>query len=81
MGKVNEKVELVNYQDKIEAKLGLKKENRIRKIIIENALIDSGATMLMIPKKIIKQLGLEQRGSILVKDANGNSVTRKAQLY
>jgi len=76
MGKVSVKIELVNYQDMVAFNLGLKKENEIRRFIENNALIDSGATMLMIPKKTINYLGLVKRGTILVKDANGNSEKR-----
>ncbi|MEW5691969.1 MAG: hypothetical protein AB1765_01590 [Candidatus Hydrogenedentota bacterium] len=76
MGKINVRIELINYQDMIAFNLGIKKENEIRKFIVNDALVDSGATMLMVPQKIVKQLGLQRRESILVKDANGGSINR-----
>ena len=57
MGKVNVKVNLINYEDIIAVKLGVRKKDDIRSIEIEG-LVDNGATMLSIPRKVFDKLGL-----------------------
>jgi len=56
---------------KIRAKEGIIKKEEIRELIIENAIVDTGATMLSLPIDIIEKLGLEEVGITEVRTANG----------
>lgn len=58
MGIVYAEIELVNAADVVNARRKLIEENNIRKITV-NALVDSGASMLIISEEVRLQLGLE----------------------
>jgi clan AA aspartic protease len=57
MGLVHADIELVNLEDKILAKNGYLKPNKVRKVTV-NMMVDSGAVMLAINEEIKTQLGL-----------------------
>ncbi len=60
MGAVKVKAYIQNVVDVYEASLGTLSEERVRIVSVEDALIDSGATMLSLPKRMIDHLGLMQ---------------------
>ena len=60
MGKVMVTATVENFGDVFNAKMGSIPETEIRRIEIPDALVDTGATGLMLPKRMIHELGLKQ---------------------
>ncbi len=48
-----------NLQDAFDAKRGLLPDDQVRRIEVTDAIIDTGATTLLLPKRMIAALGLE----------------------
>lgn len=44
--------------------------------LVRNCIVDTGATMTVIPQAVVSQLGLRLRGAIRVKYANGRTAWR-----
>jgi predicted aspartyl protease len=65
------KIELVNLTDLNLADAGVIRPEEIRRATIENALVDTGATRLSLPKSLIEQLGLTPVGVTRAITANG----------
>ncbi|RKU16091.1 hypothetical protein C6500_18125 [Candidatus Poribacteria bacterium] len=65
------RIELENLKDLHAVELGVRKPEDVRRLTIENALVDTGATGLCLPKSLIEQLGLTPLRSIGVQTANG----------
>jgi predicted aspartyl protease len=59
MGKVLVTAKIENMQDIHAVQLGLLRPDQIRSIEVHDALVDTGATMFSMPKRLIAQLGLE----------------------
>lgn len=75
MGRTLEKVRVTNYLDIAKAGEGLIKEDKIRSIKIE-AVVDTGATFLCLPREVIEKLGLICRKSLTIVTANGKAKRR-----
>lgn len=58
MGKVLVTAKIESIEDLVKAKFGLISEPEIRAVVVDDALVDTGATTLSMPKKLITQLGL-----------------------
>ena len=65
------RIELENLKDLHAVELGVRKSEDVRRLTIENALVDTGATGFCLPKSLIEQLGLIPLRSIGVQTANG----------
>src|SRR5207245_2824530 len=63
-------VELANDEDLVRVKVGLISADEVRRMTIRG-VVDSGATRLVIPESVAKQLGLEMSGSVGVRYADG----------
>lgn len=63
MGRVLTSATIENYVDLWAAKQGLITADQIRRIEVTDALVDSGATLLSVPTRLIQELGLE-KGSL-----------------
>ena len=59
MGKVLVKAKVENLQDLYEANSGVRSRDQVRSIEVEDALVDTGATMLSLPRRLIDELGLQ----------------------
>ena len=59
MGKVLVTAKIDNLEDIFSAKKGLIPADQIRAVEVMDALVDTGATGLSLPKQLIAQLGLE----------------------
>jgi clan AA aspartic protease len=70
MGRVMQKIKLTNSHDEQDVRRGLITADQIRGIEIE-ALVDTGATMLMLPSDVVTTLGLLPDGYRRVKYADG----------
>ena len=64
-------IKLVNREDAILAQKGFVKPEEVREIIVKDALVDSGASRLSLPERLIQQLGLSPVGRAKSMTANG----------
>ncbi len=70
MGKIFQKARVVNTVDLVNAEVGLIPKEAVREADV-NFLVDTGAAMLCLPLKTIRQLGLTEIERREVKTANG----------
>ena len=68
-------IEVTNNKDLLKAEEKLIGETEIRKLVLNNVLVDTGATTLCLPKKYIEQLGLSILREVVVSTATGEYVT------
>jgi predicted aspartyl protease len=59
MGKTIVKARITNLADLVNANAGILSPDRVRSIEVDNALVDTGAKIISMPKRLIQQLGLE----------------------
>ena len=67
------RIELENLKDIFLAEADVIKPEDVRRLTIEDALVDTGATGLCLPKSLVQQLGLTPLRSIRVQTANGTT--------
>jgi predicted aspartyl protease len=60
MGKVVVSAKIENLNDSIKVNDGLLDVRELRMVEINDALVDTGATMLSLPRKMVAQLGLKK---------------------
>ena len=65
------RIELENLKDLHAVELGVRKSEDVRRLTIENALVDTGATGLCLPKSLVEQLGLTSLRKTRAQTANG----------
>jgi predicted aspartyl protease len=75
MGRFSVEVELANDRDVFRAEAGLIATDQVRRAVVRG-VVDSGATRLVIPESIAKQLGLEIAGTAKVRYADGRTSDR-----
>jgi predicted aspartyl protease len=63
MGKVVVAARIENLQDTNEAEKGVLPAEEVRSVEVADALVDTGATMLSIPRRLMAQLGLKRSRS------------------
>jgi predicted aspartyl protease len=78
MGRVLTAATIENFGDLWAAKQGHIAESDVRRIDVPDALVDSGATLVSIPTRLIKHLGLENTGSRRVTSSTGGG---EANMY
>ena len=61
MGRVLTEVTIENLKDLWAAEQGLIPPDHIRRVVVPDALVDTGATLLSLPKRLIQQLGLSKK--------------------
>lgn len=61
MGRVLTEATIENLGDLWAVKNGFKKPDEVRRIAVTDALVDTGATSLALPSRMIQQLGLQKR--------------------
>jgi predicted aspartyl protease len=71
MEKVTTQITITNRIDQILAERGFIKPQEIRSVILDDVLVDTGATRLCLPADIISNLGLTFQGEVDVKIAIG----------
>ncbi len=71
MGKVIVRTKIENLDDLFEVKKGQRKPEYVRTLEVTDALVDTGATMLSMPKRYIDQLGLSKFRSRKARTAGG----------
>jgi predicted aspartyl protease len=63
MGRVLTEATIENLEDLWSAERGLIPQEDARQILVSDALVDTGATLLSLPTRIIRELGLKRTGS------------------
>lgn len=71
MGRVITEATIENLEDLWAVKRGLTAANEVRRVCVTDALVDTGATLLSLPTKLIQQLGLSKTGSKRVTSSVG----------
>jgi predicted aspartyl protease len=78
MGKVLVSAKIENLADRFLGKRGLLTPEQVRHVEVSDALVDTGATPLCMPKRLIEQLGLQHTGT---RQARTSAGTRTVQVY
>ena len=73
VGRVVVKARIQNLRDLYDADQGRKSRDEVRAIEIDDALVDTGAYMLFIPKRLVKQLGLKKFRTRPIRTAAGKA--------
>lgn len=61
MGRVLTEATIYNVHDLTDARLGRLSPDQVRKVTVTDALVDTGATTLGVPKRVLEQLGLTKQ--------------------
>lgn len=61
MGRVVTEATIENLGDLIEVSRGKRSADQVRRVHVDNALVDTGASTLALPTRIIQELGLSKR--------------------
>ena len=64
-------IKLVNLEDLHAVRLGVRKPEDVRRLTIEDALVDTGATRLCLPTSFIEHLGLTPVSKRIARTATG----------
>jgi len=71
MGQVITTITVTNRIDGVMAERGFISAEEVRSVILDNVVVDTGATLLSLPARIISQLGLIQVGEREVETSAG----------
>jgi len=71
MGKVHVAAKIENLEDLFKAEAGTLAPNRIRSVEVPDALVDTGAVMLSLPKRLVARLGLKPYRTRRVRTVGG----------
>ena len=71
MGRVVTAATIENLKDLWNAEQGLLPPEKVRRIVVPDALVDTGATLLSLPTRLIRQLGLSPRRKRKVSSSTG----------
>jgi predicted aspartyl protease len=72
MGRVVTEATVENLKDLWDAERGRITESDVRRLELTDALVDTGATLLSLPTRLIRQLGLDKTSSKRVTSSTGN---------
>ncbi len=73
MGRVLTEATIESLEDSWAAKRGLMPVDQVRRVTVTDALVDTGATLLSLPTRLIRQLGLAERSKKRVTTSSGVS--------
>ena len=71
MGKIITTLTITNRADEIRADSGLISADDVRSVTLDNVLVDTGATMLCLPRDVVARLGLSALREVSVSTATG----------
>jgi predicted aspartyl protease len=71
MGKVVVSARIENLQDVYDAEKGVLPAGEVRFVEVTDALVDTGATLLSIPRRLVAQLGLRRQRTRTARTAAG----------
>ena len=75
MGQFSVEFEVANNDDMAEVRRGQRSPDQVRRATISGK-VDGGAVRLVLPKAVVKQLGLTITGKVKVRYADGRRATR-----
>lgn len=78
MGRVLTEATIENLKDLWAAEVGLRTPEQVRRVAVADALVDTGATLLSLPSRLLQQLGLVRVGTKRVTSSGG---TCEAGMY
>jgi clan AA aspartic protease len=78
MGRVLTEAKIENLGDLVEVSRGTRPPDQVRNIALKDALVDTGATTLALPTRLIQQLGLEK---VYEKRATSSAGTHQVSVY
>ncbi|MBI1900525.1 MAG: aspartyl protease family protein [Planctomycetia bacterium] len=78
MGRVLTEATIENLKDLWDAERGMLPADQVRRATLQDALVDTGATLLSLPKRLIAQLGLAKTSRKRVRSSTG---TAEADVY
>ena len=73
MGRVLTEATIENLKDLWDAERGLLAPEKVRRITVPDALVDTGATLLSLPTRLIRELGLTPRRTRKVISSTGST--------
>jgi len=79
VGRVAIEFEVANHEDVVMARRGMLSPDKVRRLTL-TGVVDSGATKLVLPAKVVKQLGLPVAANVKVRYADGRRATRPTTL-
>ena len=71
MGRVLTEATIENVNDLWNVKQGFVTPDKVRRVTVKDALVDTGATLLSLPTRLIRQLGLERMYTKKVRASTG----------
>jgi predicted aspartyl protease len=71
MGRVLTEATIENLSDLFQAQQGHIPDDQVRRVVVADALVDTGATLLSLPSRLIQQLGLTRRYTKRVTSTTG----------
>jgi predicted aspartyl protease len=71
MGRVETEATIESMEDLWAVKRGLLADSQVRRVTVKDALVDTGATLLSLPSRLIQELGLEKTASKRVTSSLG----------
>jgi clan AA aspartic protease len=71
MGRVVTEAMFENLNDLFDAQRGMIPSSQVRRMTVGNALVDTGATLLSLPTRLIHQLGLKEQSRRRVTSSAG----------
>ncbi len=75
MGRVLTEATIENLKDLWDAERGRLDVNQVRRLTLSDALADTGATLISLPTRLIKQLGLAKTATKQVTSSSGTTQT------
>jgi predicted aspartyl protease len=75
VGRFSVEIDVANYRDLVAVDLGRLKPDKVRRTTIRG-VVDSGASQLVLPGTVAKQLGLPKGARVKVRYADGRGATR-----
>ena len=78
MGQVITTITVTNRIDRVMAERGFISAEEVRSVILDNVVVDTGATLLSLPDRIISQLGLIQVGE---RDVETSAGIKKGRIF
>jgi predicted aspartyl protease len=78
MGKVLVAAQIENLEDLFKVKQGNLRPDQVRRVQVSDALVDTGASTLMVPRRLLTQLGLDPSHTRTARTAGG---TATLQVY
>ncbi|MEG4291963.1 aspartyl protease [Microcoleus sp. C2C3] len=78
IGQVLTTITVTNRIDRVIAERGFISAEEVRSVILDNVVVDTGATLLSLPARIISQLGLIQVGE---RDVETSAGIKKGRIF